>query len=204
MLQTWILRADIPPSSAVELGSDRSICGDCRLRDGGCYVTLHHGPRSVFNAYHRGVYQHVDEIGLAWAEHRDIRFGAYGDPAAVPARVWYELAARARSWTGYTHQWNQQKFQSLRFLLMASVDDPAEAWDARALGWRTYRIRLETEPLLPFESICPASAEGGNRLSCSECGQCDGARLHDLRYHYAVIAHGNGSQTYRHSRLRIV
>src|SRR5687767_8577197 len=47
VLQTWILRSDISPVEAVKTGADRSVCGDCALRNGACYVTLHHGPRSV-------------------------------------------------------------------------------------------------------------------------------------------------------------
>jgi hypothetical protein len=204
MLQTWIIRSDLAPSHAVESGADRSVCGDCRLRDSACYVTLHHGPRAVFTAYANGLYPRIEDVGLSWIDDRPIRFGSYGDPAAVPADVWFRLAARASRWTGYTHRWSDEQHQPLRFLLMASVDTPAEAWRARSLGWRTFRVRLADEGLLPCESICPASIEGGKRTSCSECGQCDGARLHDVRFHYSVIAHGKGASAYRRSRLRVL
>ena len=33
-----------------------------------------------------------------------VRIGSYGDPAAVPTRVWAELVRYAKNWTGYTHQ----------------------------------------------------------------------------------------------------
>ena len=34
-----------------------------------------------------------------------VRIGSYGDPAAVPTRVWAELVRYRRHWTGYTHMW---------------------------------------------------------------------------------------------------
>ena len=204
MLQTWIIRADIAPSLAAETDADRSVCGDCKLRHGACYVTLHHGPRAVFSAYGKGLYPHVEDVGLSWADGLPIRFGSYGDPAAVPSCIWFRLAARASRWTGYTHRWTEARHQALRFLLMASVDSPAEAWQARSMGWRTFRVRLPGELLLPTESVCPASNEGGKRTSCSECGQCDGARIHDVRFHYSVIAHGKGAGAFRRSRLTVL
>lgn len=204
MLQTWILRADLPPTDAAAIGADRSVCGDCRLRAGGCYVTLHRAPRSIFSAYKRGLYPSVEQLGWSWLTGRAVRLGSYGDPAAVPAPIWYRIAARATRWTGYTRQWRTPSAQHLRFLLMASVDSPAEAFEARSLGWRSYRIRLPDEPLLPTESVCPASEEAGHRTTCERCGQCDGARLHDIRQNYAVIAHGSGTRAYERARLRIL
>ena len=204
MAQTWILRSDVAPRRAVELGLDRSICGDCGLRQGACYVTLHHGPRAVFSSYVAGAYPTIDELGFDWARHQVIRFGAYGDPAAVPAAIWFKLAAHAAGHTGYTHQWRDARFQALRFLLMASVDTPDEAWAARAAGWRTFRVRLPEDPMLPTEAQCPASIEAGRRTSCFDCMQCDGARLHDVRSNYVTIAHGSGANTYRRTRLRVL
>src|SRR5687767_850338 len=72
LLQTWILRSDLSPETAAKTGADRSICGDCALRDGACYVTLHHGPRAVFAAYQQGLYPTLEETGLWWAKHRAI------------------------------------------------------------------------------------------------------------------------------------
>jgi hypothetical protein len=208
MLQTWILRSDIPPSEARRAGADYSICGDCPLRDGACYVVLHQAPRSVFAAYRAGHYPHVpNDVGLHWAHHRAIRFGAYGDPAAVPARIWFELAANSRTWTGYTHAWRHPRMQPLRFLLMASVDTPEDAWAARAMGWRTFRTRLPEEAPLPFESTCPASTEGGQRTTCHDCGQCDGARAFDLHHRmshdFAHLDRANAAERIRASGANV-
>jgi hypothetical protein len=167
-------------------------------------VNLYRGPRSVFAAYRAGRYPSLKQVGLSWAAGHSIRIGSYGDPAAVPARVWFELAANARAWTGYSHRWREPRFQALRWLLMASVDSPAEALEAQSLGWRSFRIRLPTEELLPMESACPASLEGGMRTTCFECGQCDGTRAVDARYGYAVVAHGVGQSAYRALRLQVL
>jgi hypothetical protein len=196
MIQTWILRADMPPSEARRTGADRSICGDCVLRNGACYVTLHQAPRSVFATYQAGKYRTVEEVGLQWASRKAVRFGSYGDPAAVHAHIWFDLAARSRVHTGYTHAWRLSQAQPLRRILMASVDTPAEAWHARGLGWRTYRVRLASDDLLPSEAICPASIEGGHRTTCDDCAQCDGSRPYDTRSNYATIAHGSGRTKY--------
>ena len=32
MLQTWIMRKDMPPHEAVKTGHDYAVCGDCLLR----------------------------------------------------------------------------------------------------------------------------------------------------------------------------
>lgn len=204
VLQTWILRADQPPIEAARSGADRSVCGDCPLRGAACYVQLHRGPRAVFAAWQRGEYVPVERAGWSWADGRAIRFGAYGDPAAVPMDVWFKLAARANRWTGYTRHWRDQARQPLRFLMMASVDNEPDAWAAIRSGWRTYRIRLPTERLLPFESRCPAAVESGERTTCLRCAQCDGAKHLDLRRSYSVIAHGPGARAYDRTRLNVI
>jgi hypothetical protein len=68
MIQTYIMRSDVPPIDAVKSGEDASICGGCVHRGDGtgkgrsCYVTLMHGPRGVYAAYKRGSYPRAVEI----------------------------------------------------------------------------------------------------------------------------------------------
>ena len=38
-----------------------------------------------------------------------VRIGSYGDPAAVPTRVWAELLRYVTHWTGYSHFWKPRK-----------------------------------------------------------------------------------------------
>lgn len=207
MIQTWIMNADLPPLDAVRSGEDKSICGNCPLRgDHGkrraCYVTLHDVPTRVWHAWKDRRYPKPEDA--RWAKDRYIRFGSYGDPTAVPFAIWNDLAKRAAGWTGYTHEWRRTEFQVFRRLLMASIEKPEDAWTAWSFGWRTYRIRLPNDELMPFESVCPASNEAGWKSSCLICGQCDGSRPFDVRRSYAIVAHGSRVSAYAKSRLPVI
>jgi len=201
MVQTYILRQDIPPLEALATGEDVSICGDCKYRAGGpCYVTVMHGPRSVWAAYKRGSYKKVPTALIAdIGRDRHVRLGTYGDPAAAPLSVWRQLTHLAAGHTGYTHQWRDARFRQWLMLCMASVDTPQEASEAQAHGFRTYRVRLAEEPVLPGEFVCPASSEAGKRLQCEDCLACDGTDLSNQRRRKAspvIIAHGSKAKRY--------
>ncbi len=197
MLQTWIIRTDVPPHLAAKDGRDVSICGDCPLRmnpETGkrrCYVQVYQAPLSVYNAYHRGRYTRADarDVGRG----RLVRIGSYGDPAAVPASVWHDLASKATGRTGYTHQHShpsvavRENALALRGLVMASTETLDQAETLASEGWRTFRVRLASEPLLPRERICPASSEAGAKVQCAACRACDGARRGNR---IAIIDHG--------------
>lgn len=195
MLQTWILREDMAPTDAVRNGADASICGQCPHRGYGdghgrtCYVNVGQGPLAVWRAYKRGTYPVAIDSDALTAAGRGllVRLGSYGDPAAVPAYVWEQLTADAVGHNGYTHQWRTAP--QLRKLCMASADNAADATDAQAMGWRTFRVAMPCDPpRLVGEAICPASAEAGKRLTCAQCLSCGGA---DGRRGSMVIrAHG--------------
>lgn len=201
MVQTYILRSDVHPSEAIANGADRSICGDCRHRRDPvtgkrtCYVT-HFGIGSVYRALKAGLYPRVSPAQLRRIiAGRMIRLGAYGDPAMIRARVWQSILKLAAGHTGYSHQWRAGFAQDIASLCMASVDNPSELLDARAGGWRTFRIRLESgDPLAAGEFECPASDEAGKRLQCIECGACDGAGENSRRASPAIIVHGTQSR----------
>lgn len=168
MVQTYILRRDIAPHTAVKSGEDSAVCGNCPLAHGnGCYVVTFQGPLSVWNAFRRGSYSLADWIAPIGAG-RQVRLGAYGDPAAVPTNVWRDLLRDAAGWTGYTHQWRNTP--DLRSLCMASADTEADAMEARSLGWRTYRIA--DAPASRAEIQCPNDT---HRTQCADCGLCNGA-----------------------------
>ena len=153
-----------------------------------CYVTTFQGPRSVWNTWWRDGYppasEHRSELVEA-IRARGIRWGAYGDPGAVPTdlvRRW----SRFGRWTGYTHAWRRRP--SLRPWLMASVDSEAEALEASSRGWRTFRVEHDrTRELEPLEGelVCPASDEAGKRTTCDRCGLCNG--------HGGSVAHSPAS-----------
>lgn len=207
MAQLWILRADRSPTDAVNDGSDAAICGSCPLRgtvtdgrnrDRGCYVTIHHGPTSVWRAWRRGSYPAVSRRAAARVlRGRMIRLGAYGDPAAVPRAVLLSLTSRAAGWTGYTHAWREGF--ALADLVMASVESDRDAVDAAALGFRAFRVTAGTERL-PGHMVCPASTERGNRLQCWECGACSGAD--GRRGSVQIAAHGGSAKA--RAALRVV
>ena len=196
MVQTWILREDVSPLDAIQSGADASICGNCahRGRKGKkrtCYVDIGKSPSSVWSAYHRGQYIDLSDdpdTAAHLINGRIVRMGAYGDPAMVPVKQWRMLLAAAGGRTGYTHAWRRMWAQALRPYVMASVDSVQEQDIARAMGWRTFRVRAETEPLESNEFACPASPEGGERMQCIDCQACDGGRA--TKASATIIVHG--------------
>jgi len=181
MIQTWILRRDINPILARRMGEDYSICGNCKAREKStCYVNLGRSPFAIFNAYHDDRYKMFEDKDLDYFRGRSIRIGSYGDPSCIPYEIWENICEVAKSWTGYTHQWDNKKVDPrLKYLCMASVDSikgyMKEYEKAQQLGWRTFRIRESLDnPLTDKEFICPASKEGGVKTTCEKCNSCNG------------------------------
>ena len=66
IVQTFIIRSDISPVEALQIGADAAICGDCAHRpyliktgesdEPPCYVQVGKSVQSVFHAYTRGRY----------------------------------------------------------------------------------------------------------------------------------------------------
>lgn len=186
LAQTYILKTDIHPSDAIHSGSDRSVCGNCSLRQmpsgtRRCYVnpiTL----GQIWKSYKKDLYPH-------WRNYQDppilnhrlqqygLRIGSYGDPTAVPIEIWrslVEIAKPSGTVTGYTAQWQLSQNQQYRRFLMASctsLEQAVRAWD---MGWRTYRISSEPD-LGDNEIVCPGSIEAGKSIECSHCRFCSGS-----------------------------
>ena len=202
MVQTYIMREDIDPREANKYGEDASICGDCPHKgvptmdpdkvlatERTCYVTLGQGPLIVFNAYKRGSYPDysgpgphsrlkVRDIGTG----RKVRIGTYGDGAAAPVHVWYDLLYWAEGMTAYTHQWRTVG----NHMYMASVDSIEEAQEAWEMGLRTFRIIHDESALTGAEILCPSYTRG---VHCEDCLLCDGTkRAHSI----AIPKHGSG------------
>lgn len=177
MVQTYILRSDISPLEALKTGQDVSICGDCphkQTEQGTCYVRVDTGPTCVYKAFARGSYPMLESVPNRFDGFM-LRLGAYGDPAAIPLDVWLGLLKRAKGSTGYTHQWKSDPIPStLRQVCMASCDNEEEDRQAKALGWRTFTLIPKGGAPIPGSFLCPASEEGGRKLTCSECLACDG------------------------------
>ena len=171
MAQLWIMQADVEPHTATKTGADVSVCGSCPLRrvhgkTGGCYVTVHQAPLAVFRAWKRGKYpEHTG--GRIRSSVEGIRFGAYGDPMALPLELLRELRESFEFSTGYTHQWHRKGSEGYSALLMASCETGAQVDEVEAKGWRAF----STDPTGP--GIECASDRTGE--TCAECRQCDGA-----------------------------
>jgi len=181
VVQTYILRSDINPLEASKTGADYSICGNCPMRGEvttdpnrkiakgrKCYVNLGQGVLIVFKSFLRGVYKEGDPAEMG--RGRFVRVGTYGDPAAVPQRVWELLLSDADGFTAYTHQkpWRPE-------IAMQSADSHAEAVMHWKENRRTFRVIADLGELdKENETICPASKEAGRRVQCAECRLCAG------------------------------
>ena len=187
MVQTFIMRRDIAPHEALKTGEDSSVCGDCPLRPihkgaTRCYVRVYQAPLSVWNAFHRNRYA-IPGVDFDAALLPDLfeglafRIGSYGDPAAIPSRIWKKATRKVKNRTGYTHQWRKKIGAGLKNLCMASADNESDVATATAKGWRTFRVRKYDAPTLATESVCPASKEGGQRTQCDSCGLCKGSTI---------------------------
>lgn len=168
MVQTWILVENEHPVLAERSGLDHAICGNCIHRKSDtkkrtCYVNIGMGVAAVYRSKKKAPPTNL-------TQGRMVRLGAYGDPAAVPIAIWKKFLRGAKGWTGYTHQWRSQP--AFKSLCMASVDSLEETNEARAKGWRTYRVAPTCETdLLPNEVICPTEHTD---LQCIQCGYCNG------------------------------
>jgi hypothetical protein len=217
MIPIWILKTGVSPSLSVTDNarksthySDVGVCGNCKHRDlNSCYVTLFHGPDQVYEAYHRDRYVTYDgsETMKDLFRDKNIRLGAYGDPAAVPMHVWDEICGLSKIHTGYTHQWNNSKLSlnyldNLKKYCMASCDTVSEQQEAVKMGWRTFRVRLpktdivlnsknltKQTVILENEFSCPASKEAGALTSCSNCGACSGTKSNYTK-NVCIVIHG--------------
>lgn len=217
LMQTWMLRADLNPIMAINTGADISICGDCPLRgrieagESGarnrgrsCYVAVDNAPGAIYRTLAAGKYPHIDnmkpwQVAEILGSVEGVRYGSYGDPVAVPRRKWLLLekmnvdeSGHERKRPGYTHQWRKKKFRGWATRLMASTHSLEENKLAHSLGFRTFRTINHVSEKALNEIICPASAEGGMRETCSTCGACDGKKSpRDGRHSVAIVAHGS-------------
>lgn len=202
LAQTWIIRKNIHPFSAVSTGKDSSICGDCPLRGivskgkntkRSCYVGMH-GVGQIYKAYKSGAYPRLSPAHKYKFGSVGLRYGSYGDPVAIPMKAWEVLKkyCGGKAYPGYTHQWQNKKFSRWSKYVMASTHSEAENDKAHSMGWRTFRTIASPHSILHNEIICPASRKDESRKSCDVCGACDGKKgMDDRRINIAIVAHGS-------------
>ena len=185
------------------LGLDVSICGNCPLKgiahngDKGtakervCYVSLIHGPNSIYKAYKANKYKLVNDL-VSLGANEAIRLGAYGDPAAVPNHIIKALISKAKSYTGYTHQHDLKSVDYSN--CMASTNSLESARKFWKLNIRTFRTIKENDGLQPNEILCPATDPKlkEKAITCATCKLCKGSSIKAKSV--AVVLHGNGAK----------
>ena len=200
MIQVWILPDDRDPLAALQSNTNAAACGVCPLQgwfdkqrgklvDRVCYVNVGQAPKQIYRSLKSGRYAEYDHAQHAdYLRGREIRIGAYGDPAALPTSLVRYLSRIGSSWTGYSHQlfWiDQRRAKALSRVLMASCHTPAQHAEAKRRGWRSF-VAIRPEQARPDGAVeCPNYSHG---VQCRDCRLCQGTskRARDIY----VIAHG--------------
>lgn len=201
MVQVWILKSDMNPVQATKTGDDASICGSCPHRwfnGGACYVNVGQAPNAIYKTYKAGKYPQYDaEQHEHLLQHRKIRLGAYGDPAAAPFEIMNYLANVGIGHTGYTHQSRHKNFDE-RFLsiCMVSADSPKQAKYWQDKGARTFRVAMVGDAMHDSEIECLSDSKG---MQCLDCGLCDGNKRTNKSIVIAV--HGSRASHFKTSTL---
>lgn len=195
MIQTWIMRADVNPVEASARHLDESMCGFCPARhslEGHCYVNLGQAPLRIWHSWQAGNYPAITPRGYRKLRGRAVRFGAYGDPAAVPYAAWVPLLHISGTHTGYTHQADHPRFDPrIAKFCMVSTDDAFTTRQAHDEGHHTFRVKGHDEPLLAGEIQCPYTQ--ANDIQCIDCGICRGANAPSS---VAINVHGSRAKRF--------
>tara|TARA_R110002051_G_C8684309_1_gene492199 strand:- start:47 stop:763 length:717 start_codon:yes stop_codon:yes gene_type:complete len=180
------------------LVNDKASCLDCPLsfnqnngKSGGCYThkgmqlmglksmlkslnrkldTINEFKQSDFNTF-------VAKVKATYKVDL-VRFGAYGEPVLLPLNVVETLSSLSDKTTGYTHQWNNPKYQKYNKFFMSSTHTETEREQAKDLGFRSFFVATNEIKGFKLDKAvnCPASKESTKNLSCIACGLCNGNR----------------------------
>lgn len=193
MIQSYILKEGILPTEYRKQGAN-AICGSCPIKSA-CYVGDHY-----LNNVYDGSYRDIDKLPLAMLRGKPLRLGAYGDPAAVPVRIWKRLLRWATGgFTGYTHGWRWCDYELSNYCL-ASVESKEIMEYAWSLGWKTYRIGLPDESPTQNEIYCPHYSSEPT-IQCIQCQLCSGLGL-DSKKGIFVPVHGGEGKKKAFKRVR--
>tara|TARA_R100001594_G_C4036505_1_gene262289 strand:- start:742 stop:1395 length:654 start_codon:yes stop_codon:yes gene_type:complete len=179
MAQLAILAIRYLPTDLLKKGMDYLICGLCALKGGkGCYVNP-----VVYNS----IWRHAKK-GKMPKLNKPIRLGSYGDPGLLPLKVLKQAIDKAKGrWTGYTHQWSDIDPSYAQYL-MASIDgiDGKTRQQAKAKGYRTFRILGPDDNLEQGEILCPNFTHDVQCRDCLLCSGTEGRGKTDI----AIPVHG--------------
>lgn len=197
MVQVFIIRSDVHPVEAIKTGKDATICFNCPHRGTSCYVNVGQSVGQVYNTYKKGNYpfickdpqnmQGYDDIDYylkngIWDifSNSFVRFGAYGDPVRIPYPIVEKIASVSKGFTGYTHQWDNPAFQAYKKYFMASADTLDDYKNAKAKGWRTFRVTADWRQKDPDEIVCLNSRDGTQCINCLACGGTSSSEQKDI------------------------
>jgi hypothetical protein len=199
MLQLWILPVERSPLDAMQSNDNSAICGNCPLQgwfdtDAGkmidrvCYVNVGQAPEGIWRKYWRDGYpNYVRRTHEHYLEGREIRLGAYGDPAALPVPLLRYLTEACDSHTGYSHQLfsiPRNRADKVAEFCMCSCENTAQHNEALRRGWRAFTVIRPDQPA-PAKSVeCPFYSHG---VKCIDCGLCKGSGMQAKSVY--VIAH---------------
>ena len=175
MLQTWVMRTDIPPIDVVQSKQDDPICGDCNFKShNGCYVRIDTAPTKIYKSFIKGNYLVLNFADIALLSvGRQARIGTYGDPCMIPTNIWQQLIKNSSGHTGYTHGYNLPFFDvKLLDICMLSADTLADSIKYNKLGYRTFTAIAGDENIPPGQLVCPYFT---NEVPCIDCLLCDGS-----------------------------
>lgn len=201
MVQLWILPAKKNPLRAIHDNDNGGPCGNCALQgivawakakglsvnQGGrkpknadlhmedrvCYVNLGQAPESIWKAWKRGKYPELRPEHRPLFADRELRGGAYGDPAGIPVGILRKLVHWSAGHTAYTHQMADigSRRNSVANLCMVSCDNLQQDRYWKEQGYRTFTV-LGPNDTPPVESVeCPYYTRG---VQCQQCMLCAG------------------------------
>jgi hypothetical protein len=161
---------------------DKSNCLDCPFSlgngNGGCYThkfQQYVGFLSLLRSIKPEELSPFNDLKfkqlLKLASKSYVRFGTYGEPSLIAPNVVAAIVAVAKTWTGYTHQWNKPFAAEHGKYFMASVHNQAEADVARDKAYRSF---IASNDNSEKAVSCPASKEAGFKSNCAKCGLCSG------------------------------
>jgi hypothetical protein len=197
MAQLWILPKASKPTDASKAGEDSAVCGECPLRwntGGACYVNLGQAPNGVYKAWQAGNTAPANTATLEYLASIPLRFGAYGDPLAIPPSVLKSLLKNRdkQPTTAYSYQWRNPDNQWARSFVMASCHNFEDLEQATALGWSTFRVKAPEDSFRGDEIECLATAQS---IQCVDCGLCNGGTAKRQRHIY-IDVHGSRSKRF--------
>ena len=157
-----------------------------------CYVFTAQAPLAVYKCWKNGGYPTLTpkQVQKRLA-YRVVRLGSYGDPIHIPKWKLDIILKFTLRITGYTHQWKNKKYIEYKQYLMASVDTLKERLLAKSLGYRTFRVRQETDVTDSNEVGCLSdrNARGTKKIvPCIDCMMCSGLTS-KVKQNISIIQH---------------